>query len=653
MLSELPERLLLVLLWTSVVVACLTVAGLYHRLIVLPMIVAVVAVTWRWHPPPVPRRRGDLLAVAACLLLLATWAGVQVGLTGERVLVSRDPDIYTLTALWLVDHPNVSIPIPDGSVGVLGFDPARGALQPQGTHLVPAMSAMLGWAWGIPGVLAANLLWGAFGLLGLFALGRRLLGAAASLIPVAALALSLPMIDFSRSMYSEPLPLALTMLGGTLLLAAWESGRSRDFLLCGVALGAVSLARLDGALLTIGVVAGLTALAAVTTGLPDVPGRRWGSALVAAGATPLAVVGALDISLYTVAYSDASRPLLVGLAALGLIVVAGSSVLASSARRGSHQLERNARLIRVAAAPAAVLLMALWVVLVTRPWWLVARDDAANPAVASLQATAGVPVEPRQSYAENTLIWLSWYYGVIPVAVGLLVLTAWLLLGLRNARHARLACLLLLVLPSTLLYVWSPLISPDQVWAVRRFLPVVIPGLLLATVWGLRALAAPPGRAQPLRQTAAALLALTVVAWPAATIPGLWSVRDKGGALAGVQQVCDEVAGRPTVVTGNDTLLPTILVMCDVPAYGIRVEPSTSRLAAAHRALGGGDVALVTRDPAGLSLDREVAWAPLNVQFTTWEPTLLRRPKAGAVQGTLVSVGSVEPDGTVTPGTRR
>lgn len=653
MLSDLPERLMLVLLWTCVVVASCTVAGLHNRLVVLPLVVVVVGATWRWHPTPVPRRRGDLLAVATCLLLLVIWVGVQVGITGERLLVSRDPDVYTLTALWLLDHSSVSIPVPDGSVGVLGFDPARGALQPQGAHLVPAMSAMIGWGWGLPGVLAANLVWGAFGLLGMFTVGRRLLGAWPSLIPVTALALSLPMIDFSRSMYSEPLSLALTMLGGALLLAAWESGRCRDFVLCGIALGAVSLARVDGVLLTVGVVAGLTGLA-VATGRAEVTGRRWASVLVAAGATPLVALGALDIARYTVGYFAASRPQLVILAAIGLTVVAGSAALAHGVGQGRHRCEPGAGGPgRFVAVPASFLLVVLWGGLATRPWWLVARDQAPNPTVATLQAAAGVPVDPRQSYAQDTLIWLSWYYGVVPVAAGLLVLAAWLMLGLRRPRHTQVACLLLLLLPSTLLYLWSPLISPDQVWAVRRFLPVVVPGLLLAAGWGLRALAGPVGPARHLRQISATLLALVVVAWPAATLPGLWSVQDKGGALAGVRKVCDQVAGRPAVVTGNDTLLPTILVMCGVPAYGIRASPTPGRLAAAHRSLGGDDIAVVTRDPDELPFDREAVLTPVDVRFTVWEPTLLRRPEVGTEQGTLIIVGSVGRDGSVTAGSRR
>ena len=641
----LPERLLLVLLWTCVAVAGCTVAGQHRRLVVVPAVVALVALTWRWRPAAAARQPGDLSATVSCLLLLAVWVGVQLPLTAERVIVSRDPDIYTLTALWLVDHASPAIGVPAGSSGALGFDLAGSALLPQGNHLAPALSATLGWVAGTRGVLSANLVVGALGLLALFALGRAVVGPRWALLAPAALALSLPMLEVSRALYSEPLSMALTLLAGCLLLAAWRSGRSGDFLLCGVALGTVSLTRLDGALVTVGVVAGVTALA-VLTGQADVPGRRWGSLLVAAGATPPAALGTLDLVRYSGIYYANSRPQLLTLAVAALVVAAGSAALA-----GWGRFERAPAVLRRLAPAAAAALLLLWAVLASRPWWLVAGGDDPNAIVAGLQAAAGVAVEPGRSYDELTLSWLGWYFGLVPVALGLLMLAGWLLLGLRDPRRGALACLLLLLLPSTLLYLWSPLITPDQVWAIRRFLPVVLPGLLLATAWGLRALAVRPGAGRLPRQGSAAVLAVAVLAWPAATLPGLWSVRDKGGTLAGVQQVCDAVAGRPAVVTGIDTLLPTVLVVCGVPAYAVP-SPSPARLAEAHRALGGGEVALVTRDPTGLLFDGPVP-APVDVLFTGWEPTLLRRPAAGLDQGTLVTVAGVAGDGRVTAAPRR
>ena len=33
--------------------------------------------------------------------------------------------------------------------------------------------------------------------------------------------------------------------------------------------------------------------------------------------------------------------------------------------------------------------------------------------------------------------------------------------------------------PPALVYIWQPSVTPDQVWAARRFLPAVLPGLIL------------------------------------------------------------------------------------------------------------------------------------------------------------------------------
>jgi hypothetical protein len=49
-------------------------------------------------------------------------------------------------------------------------------------------------------------------------------------------------------------------------------------------------------------------------------------------------------------------------------------------------------------------------------------------------------------------------------------------------------------LSAALLYVTVPSIVPDQIWAMRRYLPVVIPGLLLAAAVVLGLLGAPLAR---------------------------------------------------------------------------------------------------------------------------------------------------------------
>lgn len=639
-LSDLPDRLLLVLLWAAVAVGVPTVAGQHRPLVVLPLLAVLLAVTWRWRPPPLAADRGAARraawGAAACLLFVIGWVVAQLPYTGERLIVSRDPDVYTLTALWLVHHPSPVVPVPGGSDGPLGFSLVAGGLGPQGNHLLPALSAALGWVGGVGAVFAANLVWGGFALLALYALGRRLVGPAWALLPVLALGLSLPMTAFSRSLYSEPLTMALTALAGLCLLTAWRRGRPGDFVLTGVALGAVGLVRVDALLVVVGVVAGLTPLALSIGADGRRPGsRRWATPLVGAGAAPLLLLGLYDVRRYTGQYWRNLEPQLLQLLAVVALVTVAGGVLAAVRLRG---LDRWRGFVRRAALPAGATLLLFWALLASRPWWLVSRGGAGNPEVGTLQAAAGLPVDPRRLYDELTLSWLSWYWGPLAVGLGLVGVTWCLVRGLRRSPDSELAALQLLVLPSALLYLTAAGITPDQLWAVRRFMPVVVPGLLLAAV-GMLVAAVRPGRWRPARTAAAAVAAVVLVAVPVSTLPGTWTVRDQAGMRAGVQRMCAQIAGRPAVVTSVDTLLPTVVIGCGVRAYGVP-HPTPSALRQAEQALGGGPLAVVTRDPGGLPWKAGPP-PPIDIRYSELERTLVRRPDAAVQRGTQIVVADV------------
>jgi hypothetical protein len=238
------------------------------------------------------------------------------------------------------------------------------------------------------------------------------------------------------------------------------------------------------------------------------------------------------------------------------------------------------------------------------------------------------------------------------VVVGLGGLITWLVAGART-RATHLLWLSSLFLPSALLYLTNPSITPDQIWAMRRFIPVVVPGLLLATAWVGQQLAARrrvvAGRVvvgRTVGRVLAAALVVVMVAWPVTTLRHMWAEKDKAGALVGNEKVCAKIDHRPTIVTGVDTYLPTVLVLCDVQAVSIPA-PSPALLARAYRALGGGSVVLVTRAPGS------VPWVdgrqPAQVTFPqkVWEQSIAGIPDEVFDPTMGVSVGLVRPDGSV------
>jgi hypothetical protein len=111
--------------------------------------------------------------------------------------------------------------------------------------------------------------------------------------------------------------------------------------------------------------------------------------------------------------------------------------------------------------------------------------------VAYLQHLAHLQVDPTRLYSEDTLYWVIWYAGLATVLLGgfgatLLVrrcvraLITW-----RDDSAAPLnwALPVAIVLGGSAAVLWQPFTIPDQPWASRRLVPVVIPGLILLAIW--------------------------------------------------------------------------------------------------------------------------------------------------------------------------
>ena len=275
--------------------------------IVVPVaLVGIVATSWAYpgrrragdRPDGAGRRRSEpWLAVAVSVV----WFVLNAPYVSERIRVDRDPDVYTLAALWLYDHATPLIPVPDLSGGSPGFGLHDGALAPQGYHLVSGLSAAVGWAFGEQAVLSGNLACGAAALLALYVLGRRFLGPGWALVPVLGLAVSLPMLEFSRALYSEPLAMTFVFLGTTLLWDAWQRDRLLGYLLAGAAFGGAGLARIDGTLPLLGVLAGVT-LAAFLEPRTEHQPPPVAASLVLLGALPGVLLGYTDAQRNSGAY---------------------------------------------------------------------------------------------------------------------------------------------------------------------------------------------------------------------------------------------------------------------------------------------------------------------------------------------------------------
>jgi hypothetical protein len=182
---------------------------------------------------------------------------------------------------------------------------------------------------------------------------------------------------------------------------------------------------------------------------------------------------------------------------------------------------------------------------------------------------------PFDSYwTSSSFRWFAWYLGT---ATLVLIVIGFIVLAVRAVKSDSPAFMLLAVAgPTTVLYIAQPRISPDHLWAMRRFLPIVLPAMTIAAAaaaaWGVALLAT---RLPMLRAPAAiALLALMLVPAAKAGQPFV-RAQMQGGALDAVHEICRTVGPDAAVAIQPDGLLALTLPQavrgfCGVPAAGVQ-----------------------------------------------------------------------------------
>lgn len=654
-----PDRLVLVLFWTCAVVGVTTLPGVFSPWIVLPLLTGTLAATLRLMPDAITTTRASLVGALGALGLAFAWIVLNLPYASRYLTVTRDPGFLTLEALWLSKHPDPDIPmgsalaIQESMPGVFAWSgayfPGDGMLHAQGAKLLPGLLALGSWVGGDRAVLAGNLVVGGFAILALYGLARRVVGPLWALLPVVALAASVPLGVFSRAAYTEPLTVALIFGGLTMAWSAFQTGTWWLHALAAAMVGMTALARIDGAASVIGLIAGIGLAAAAPLGLRQ--RRRLQVAMLVVTCTALAMVGIgyLDLSLHSPGYlSDlGSRFVLLVVALVATVAVSLALALPQfwdPVRR--WMLRHRGRLSLVAIAAIALLAATL----ISRPLWLVGHHTTIGSGydrlIAGLQGREGLPIDPSRSYDEQSVTWLSWYYGwpMILLAFAGLALLARRAIRFRDPRY--LVLLAVIAAPSAL-YLWRASISADQVWAMRRFLPVTIPGFLLAAtvalvaLWSMRRWWA---------RSIAALLVAAVAVFPVFAWGSLFSTAEQGGRWAEIKAVCETIEGDHVLYirSGGPPYLATLRSVCDVEVVEVRHVPTTKELAAIRHKWGGKDLSVVAFSPGALPWPGGKAPPPLKSSTTTsWSYSLSYVPNDPIVSSSSVWVGVIQQDGSI------
>jgi hypothetical protein len=569
----------------TVVAALCLLAGAYRPALVLPVGLlaagaAAAVVLRRLSAAPTRTLLPNLLGF---LVVLAA-VGFNLKYSAQEIWVFRDPSTYALTAQWLAHHGSAFIHTQPDVFGTvkglgdssLGFNHLKpGVVQSQYPDAAPMLVAMGGWLSDATLLRMAPVI-GGVALLGFFALARSVVREWWALGATALLAVSLPMINFSRSVYSEPTTMVFLLGGLALLFECDRRGGVGLHLVTGVCLGAAELARLDGGLYLLAVAGyGVMRLARATV-------RRAAVAEVSAlaGASLVVfVLGMLMTRHLSPLYWAGHDKEAVGLVLPALLVAAVGVPVLWLAWGEPARRDRALALVPRTAWTVAGIVVLLAIVAATRPLWLVSHHFVRGDftiAEEILQKADHLKVDGTRDYAENSLTWIAWYYGVL-VVIGGVIGAAWLVLRLGRTGRPALLGFLLVFLGSSVLFLVYPNIAPDQIWVMRRYLPIVLPGFVIAAAYvGLRL-----GRYGWAGRGAAAVLGVVSLVLTMQESSHLARVRQAVPELAEVENVCANLpAGAAVVVAGElaDTYAMDVRSYCRVPVAAFKT-PSAAALA--------------------------------------------------------------------------
>jgi hypothetical protein len=592
-----------------------------------------------WRSPPLARLETDgrTLAVLLGVGLVAAF----LFFPGFSYGVGKDPGAYVSHGMAIARTGSSSLQDPalDRSrvpaVEVMREDPQarfpgiwikdRGAGRSivQFYHLWPALLASGFQAGGYTGLVNVAPVCGLLAVLVVVLAARRAFGLVAG--AVAGLLLAANMLEVWHARYPSSEVFTQLLIGGALLgvVVAIQTGWRPAAGAAGLLLGLVYLARADALLLLL-LACGVGCVLLVTGRFDARAG--W----FAAG---LAIT--LPYGFFQ-AYVLARRYTLTNLVPdfpVVLTAIMGALVLAVLLRRAAPELGRWAvrqldqRLQRTLGAVVVAAAGLLLVLGFLRPWLFEPVYTVVNGRRA-------------RTYDEASLIRLSWFLTVpaFGLALGGLALVA-----LRRWRAAAWTLVLpvLLLLP---LYAYRAEVSTRLMWWTRRFVPVILPGLIVLVAVALAAgltLAAGSGRWRRAVQAGSALaLASLLAVFLSQSLP-LRRHQEHGGSFETTQRIARAAGGRQGVFLWQQASggLNEISYLFGGPVWMQQGQvsallprrPSPAYVQAFVRGFPGQPVFLVVpgnaapREYAGLGLrpvDRITYVMPV------WEETYVTRPSS-------------------------
>jgi hypothetical protein len=363
-------------------------------------------------------------------------------------------------------------------------------------------------------------------------------------------------------------------------------------------------------------------------------------------------MGWLDVAwLANGYYHDERTHILLQVKAAIVLAALGAVAVVLTWRPGIRARLTSARWQLRGAAIASAVIVGAFAFLASRPLWYVGHGPN-TPYLIQVQKQAGNAVDGTRNYDEQTVNWQALYFGwstVVLAVVGYVLLVRRLL---RNREYVLLG-VLAMGLAMSGLYLWSAQITPDQPWASRRFVPVVMPLLLVAAAFTLRTAYQRLGRTG---RVITIVGAAAMVAFPlAATIPS-FAVREEVPQLKQVDAICTQVGESGAILEVDYNAwwgyAQTMRSYCNVPSIAL-MDAKPAQLAEIRTSVEqhGKTLYVLAVDPTDIAFDPDGGpVTALSVAKTTrWPSTLHTTPVGSMSEVVPVYLGLVEADGLVKP----
>lgn len=615
------------------------------------------ALLWRWLPPSQANRE-TIICNSLVIVGVLLWGIFNAFYTSEHMLTNRDPATYANAAIWLINHEDLKIDTPNifgqnpnitiESPGFMSFG-QNDVVFAQGQHLFPVLIGLIGRLVGSSIVLHSPVLFGVLALLAVYRFARLLVRPRWALLATATLAFTLPLLYFARDTYTEPLSLMLIFSAMTLL---WYANKTMNLGLWGLAgfvAGANVLTRIDSYV----VLAGFLVFIAVF--LATRPPLARSKALKAAGlfigvSFVFATLGFTDLLLLSPHYFANHQPL-ISQVLLGILVILflgiASVFLAWRTKLLSVFISKTQNWQQL----GIFLLVSLTaLVIASRPLWFTDYINVQSDFITGVQFSHGEPLTPR-GYTELSSNWLAWYVGPIIAALGVVGLAWAAVRSLRNQNYVLLIGFFVVSL-TAIVYLLKPSIAPDQIWAARRFLPVVIPGIIVFGALAAQSLSDKLLKTRIQQNIIFVLVAAVFLLGPLLTSRPFLLTRDTA-QLPLISKFCEVLPKNAAVLwigeSANYTVQPT-RSFCQKPAYGYKNreinQKELAKAATAARTAGytpiigllSGDVSLI---------DKQNITEVVLHYYLELEPTLESPPKTVHIKQLTVLAGELKDDGTI------